>query len=199
MLRGVYVGYYSSGAEMRGLSAVDIALWDLFGQACGLPIHQLLGGLCRDCIRTYNTCAGYTYVREQLDTVTGTWKAERWGTGPYEDFEAFLKRADDLAESLLAEGVTAMKIWPFDAYAEPTKGSYISAPDLDRALDPMIAVWPSWAGGLSRGILLRGLRQTGWRRASRMEERPRAEYHLCWAGRPQGDDLGRHRRGRAGR
>ena len=43
------------------------------------------------------------------------------------------------------------------------------------ALDPMIAVCPTWAGGLSHGILRRGLRQAGWRRASRMEERPRAD------------------------
>ena len=29
----------------------------------GQPIHQLLGGLSRDRIRIYNTCAGYRYVR----------------------------------------------------------------------------------------------------------------------------------------
>lgn len=137
MLRGVYVGYSSSGAEMRGLSAVDIALWDLFGQSCDLPVHQLLGGLCRDRIRTYNTCAGYKYVRSQLDTLTGTWSVPSSAElGPFEDFEAFLERADELAESLLSQGITAMKIWPFDAYAEATKGTYISGPDLDRALEP---------------------------------------------------------------
>ena len=27
-----YLGFSGSGAEMRGLSAIDIALWDLFGQ-----------------------------------------------------------------------------------------------------------------------------------------------------------------------
>lgn len=32
------------GIFMRALSAVDIALWDLKGQAAGLPIWQLLGG-----------------------------------------------------------------------------------------------------------------------------------------------------------
>ncbi len=136
-LRGVYVGYSSSGAEMRGLSAVDIALWDLLGQSSGLPIHQLLGGLCRDSIRTYNTCAGYKYVREQLDTVTGAWHVPSSAeAGPYEDFDAFLERADELAESLLSEGITAMKIWPFDAYAEASKGTYVSGPDLNRGLEP---------------------------------------------------------------
>ncbi len=40
-----YVGFRSSGVETRGNSAVDIALWDLLGQASGQPIYQLLGGL----------------------------------------------------------------------------------------------------------------------------------------------------------
>ena len=53
-----YVGKGGSGAEMRAASAVDIALWDLWGQATGQSICQLLGGPSRDSIRVYNTCAG---------------------------------------------------------------------------------------------------------------------------------------------
>ena len=45
-------------AELRGLSAIDIALWDLYGHTTGLPIYQLLGGKYRDRIQVYNTCAG---------------------------------------------------------------------------------------------------------------------------------------------
>ena len=54
-----YVGYRSSGVEMRGNSALDIALWDLLGKVTNQPIYQLLGGKSRDSIRTYNTCAGF--------------------------------------------------------------------------------------------------------------------------------------------
>lgn len=136
-LRATYVGFSSSGAEMRGLSAIDIALWDLFGQVTGQPIHQLLGGLSRDRIRTYNTCAGYGYVRSQLSQITGQWVPKGpVAQGPYEDFEAFLTHADELAHSLLEQGITGMKIWPFDAFAEPSKGCYISGPDLDQGLEP---------------------------------------------------------------
>jgi L-alanine-DL-glutamate epimerase-like enolase superfamily enzyme len=136
-LRSTYVGFSSSGAEMRGLSAIDIALWDVFGQAVGQPIYQLLGGLSQDRIWTYNTCAGYSYVRSRLDHVTGQWQPKGAAAeGPYEDFEAFLTRADEVALSLLEQGITGMKIWPFDAYAEASKGCYISGPDLDKALEP---------------------------------------------------------------
>lgn len=133
-----YLGFRSTGAESRGNSAVDIALWDLLGQATHQPVYQMLGGLSRDRIRVYNTCAGSSYVRRRLSR----YETENWelpaaeGEGPYEDLDAFLRRADELAESLLGQGITGMKIWPFDPYAEASGGMYISGPDLQKALEP---------------------------------------------------------------
>ena len=130
-----YLGYESSGAETRGNSALDIALWDLFGKATGQPVYQLLGGPCRERIRTYNTCAGYRYVREKPRQEVSNWGLSE-AEGPYEDLDAFLHRADELAEDLLSQGITGMKIWPFDPYAEESGGHYISEDDLQKALEP---------------------------------------------------------------
>ena len=129
-----YLGHRSTGAETRGNSAVDIALWDLFGQATGQPIAQLLGGFSRPRIRTSTTCAGTHYIRRP-----DAQRVANWNTGAgrdYDDLDAFMTRADELAEDLLAEGITAMKIWPFDPAAEKTEGQYIAPADLAAALEP---------------------------------------------------------------
>lgn len=129
-----YLGFASTGVEMRGNSAVDIALWDLFGRVTGQPIAQLLGGFTRDSIRTYNTCAGTAYMQEGEQTVANYGLEQ--GRGKYADLDAFLNRADELAEELLDEGITAMKIWPFDVAAEKSGGNYIGVGDLKAALSP---------------------------------------------------------------
>lgn len=127
-----YLGFRSSGAETRANSAFDIALWDIFGKATGQPIAQLLGGFTRTEIRTYNTCAGPEYIKQTSGQVI----ANHGSGGDYDDLNGFLHNADELAHSLLDEGITALKIWPFDAAAEASRGQYISLPDLDKALDP---------------------------------------------------------------
>lgn len=134
-----YVGFVGSSAEMRGRSAIDIALWDLWGQATNQPIHQLLGGSVRDEIRVYNTCAGYRYVQNEPIQGTANFGFDR-EAGIYEDLDAFLHRADELAHSLLEMGITGMKIWPFDYAAEASQGQYISSADLDAALEPFAKI-----------------------------------------------------------
>ncbi len=103
-----YAGY--AGAEMRAISAIDIALWDLLGKACNVPVYVLLGGACRDRIPTYNTCGGY---------------------GPYDDHGQSLYDPGRLAKDLLGMGIRAMKIWPFDDQAIPSLGQRISNAQLE--------------------------------------------------------------------
>lgn len=130
------VAQASTGVEYRAASALDIALWDLFGKYCNQPVHQLLGGCCFDRLRVYNTCAGYHYVRAGDFRATANWTANR-ADGPYEDLHAFTHHADDLAENLLESGITAMKIWPFDIAARESGGRYITAQQLRNALQPI--------------------------------------------------------------
>lgn len=131
-----YLGFRSSGAEVRGNSAFDIALWDIFGKATGQPIAQLLGGFSRREIRTYNTCAGTEYIKKATGQTTANYDLSTSAVRAYDDLNGFLLEAGELAHSLLEEGITAMKIWPFDIAAEKTRGQYISLPDLKRALEP---------------------------------------------------------------
>lgn len=125
----------STGVEYRAASAVDIALWDLFGKVCGQPVHQMLGGLCREKQRIYNTCAGYKYVRSNNIKPVSNWNAGE-SDGPYEDLDGFMNRADAVAESLLEQGIGAMKIWPFDPAAIENQGLYISNEQLKKAIEP---------------------------------------------------------------
>jgi galactonate dehydratase len=134
-----YLGWRGTGVETRGNSAIDIALWDLFGKAIGRPVCEALGGKSRDRIRVYNTCAGYKYIRDERSQAVANWGVGN-SRGPYEDLEAFLHRADELAHSLLEQGITGMKIWPFDIAAERTAGWDIAPAELDAALEPFAKI-----------------------------------------------------------
>lgn len=142
------------GTELRGLSAIDVALWDIFGQATGMPIWQLLGGAARDRIKTYNTCGGPLYGRATQGS--SSYGADSNRPGRYEDLIGFMTDAGALAQDLLSEGISGMKIWPFDYIAhspgdwenwrnfrgvfDPNMrqigGHTIDAADLKRGLEP---------------------------------------------------------------
>ncbi|WP_354684667.1 mandelate racemase/muconate lactonizing enzyme family protein [Cupriavidus necator] len=48
-----------SGAIRYGLSAIDIALWDICGKAAGQPVHRLLGGARRERLPAYASLIRY--------------------------------------------------------------------------------------------------------------------------------------------
>ena len=116
------------GVEMRAISAIDAALWDILGQSLGAPIWQLLGGLAHDRVPTYNTCGGPMYGRNQ--------NRGGDGKGPLEDLWAQLNEPEVLAQELLDEGIRAMKIWPLDRIALRGTGRHITAAELREGLEP---------------------------------------------------------------
>jgi galactonate dehydratase len=162
-LGSVYVGARDSGAEMRGNSAINLALWDIYGQALGEPVWRLLGGRTHDSVPVYNTCAGYGHIRatkrNALFERTEDWslKAGDAAEGPYEDLLAWRFNADKLAESLLSEGIAAMKIWPFDVAAEASNGTRISGLDLDKALEPFRKIRDAVGNRMEIMVELHGL------------------------------------------
>lgn len=48
-----------SGAIIYGLSAIDIALWDIAGKVANLPVHQLLGGSNAKSLPSYASLTRY--------------------------------------------------------------------------------------------------------------------------------------------
>jgi L-alanine-DL-glutamate epimerase-like enolase superfamily enzyme len=118
-----------AGAEMRAISAVDIALWDLLGKAMGQPVYKLLGGASRQSIRIYNTCY------DRVD---------------------FTNEPCQLARELLASNVRAMKIWPFDPIAKETGGNHISAEQLRRAIEPLRLIREEFADAIEVAIEFHG-------------------------------------------
>ena len=56
-----FINFGGRGAELRALSALDLALWDILCQSCELPIWQLLGGRTRELIPAYCSPGGTSY------------------------------------------------------------------------------------------------------------------------------------------
>src|SRR5882724_9450208 len=57
------------GLAMMAVSGVELALWDLAGKARGVPVYQLLGGLCQSRARVYSSLLRYetpTQVRQAV-------------------------------------------------------------------------------------------------------------------------------------
>lgn len=130
------------GAEMRALSALDLCLWDILGKSVNLPVHRLLGGPVRGSIPIYNTSGGPSYgalTGQSVQARHPGWPGygDVGSPGPLQDHWSSLHDAGRLAEELLAEGISVMKLWPFDRAAHQRGGLHISWADLREAMKPL--------------------------------------------------------------
>src|SRR5260370_7601128 len=100
------------------LTAINIAQWDILGNASGLPVYKLLGGKAQEKLLVYNTMNGWP--------INGM----REHTAP-----------EKLAEFLLGRGIKGIKIYPYDrgpvnAFGKHG-GTFITQSELKKSLDPI--------------------------------------------------------------
>ena len=105
-LYGRCMAFGGTGAELRALSAIDLALWDILGQLCERPVWRLLGGPVRDAVPVYNSCGGPFYgARRSKDQTFAGWPGhgDPGKPGPLEDNWKSIHAPDELAEELANE------------------------------------------------------------------------------------------------
>lgn len=141
------LAFGGTGAELRALSAIDLALWDILGQLCRQPVWRLLGGPVRDRVPVYNSCGGPFYGRRRADAELARARGGSWPghgdpgqPGPLEDNYNSLHHPVELAVELQEAGYRAMKLWSFDAVYRRAGGHYLSWPDVAEGVAPFKAI-----------------------------------------------------------
>jgi galactonate dehydratase len=108
--RMVRSDYERAGATvMSGISAIEIACWDIIGKALGQPVYRLLGGEVRDRIKAYAN-GWYTVerspeefhaaARRVIDRGYLALKLDPFGAGSYELTAAERRQAIALVEAV---------------------------------------------------------------------------------------------------
>jgi galactonate dehydratase len=148
-----------AGAEMRAISAIDMALWDLLGKVTGQPLYVLLGGKCRETVPIYNTC--------------------------YDDAYDFNEKPAELAKDLYAAGITAMKIWPFDSVGIKNRGQHISRDEMDQCMGPVRKIREALGDRMEIAMEFHGL----WNLPCAIKiARELEPYHVMWLEEILGQD-----------
>ncbi|HUQ65398.1 MAG TPA: mandelate racemase/muconate lactonizing enzyme family protein [Flavitalea sp.] len=98
----------AGGADMRILSAINMAQLDILGKSLNVPAYRLLGGKTRSNIKVYNT-------------VTDYWAINNMMMG---------KDTEKIVKFLLDRNITGMKIYPF----ERIKAEMITSAELTKCV-----------------------------------------------------------------
>ena len=112
------------GTVTHAISGIDIALWDIYGQATGQPVSRLLGGVYRDRVKPYASLSMSRGIPELKETLQSSldrgFRAFRigWGrfmrTGNPKDDEAIIKTTRDIIGDceLMVDPGGSQQFWP---------------------------------------------------------------------------------------
>ena len=114
LYKATFWGQNGGPVVFAGISAIDIALWDIKGKAFNVPVYRLLGGKRREKLRSYAS---------QLQFGWGDGSKPAFAT---EDYASASKKA-------VAEGYDAIKI---DFFTFTKEGSRFTAEETTRLLKP---------------------------------------------------------------
>lgn len=172
-----FINFGGRGAEIRAISALDVALWDIFGQSVGMPVWQLLGGRTRQELPTYNSAGGTGYSPLSVSESDSKGKEKllwpgygsRGYEGPLEDNWSSVHRPVEYAKELIDSGYKGMKMWLLDPLAHQANGPlYLNYNDIKSALKPLFDIRE--AVGYDIELMLDGHGFFKWPAAMRIAE-----------------------------
>ena len=147
---------------MRGNSAINIALWDIYGQAVGEPVWRLLGGRTHERVPIYNTCAGWPCPGNQAQALFE--RNEDWGLKARRCRRGALRGLARLAfcggrsgEKPARRGDRRDEDLALRYRGRSFYGSALSAADLDKALEPFAKIRNAVGNGMEIMVELHGL------------------------------------------
>lgn len=131
------------GAELRALSTIDLALWDIKGKALKVPVWQLLGGKTQERVAVYNSSGGAVYGAKRADTGKGSWPGHGsiGDKAPLNDYWLAVNEPAEYAKQLVDEGIKAVKMWTLDFAAHKPRGPlHVTWEDVKAGLKPFFAI-----------------------------------------------------------
>lgn len=165
------------GTELRALSAIDLALWDIKGRVCGQPVWQLLGGKTQDGVRVYHS-TGYGRSRARVSEAIWPGYGRMGAQEPLNDYWNAMHEPAAFARELIADGIGGTKLWPFDFAAHKPNGSiYVSPADIEAGMKPFRALREAAGGALELIVDGHGFFQLPM--ALRIAEAMREVHPLC--------------------
>jgi galactonate dehydratase len=93
------VTWTGGAVTISAISAIDLALWDIKGQALGVPVYELIGGKVRDRVPLY---ANGWFSRSRPSA-----------HGPQEGGGAEAEWYAEQAKNVVAQGYRCLKVYPF--------------------------------------------------------------------------------------